>query len=77
MMRLPPGQMMMPQQMLPMQDAWKEHKTADGRSYYYNVHTMETTWNKPNFAPQQGSHVISKVLISIGFCEFNILVWNK
>lgn len=54
MMRPPPGQMMMQQQMHPMQDAWKEHKTADGRSYYYNVHTMETTWNKPNFVPQQG-----------------------
>merc|ERR1719489_527802 len=53
MMRPPPGQMMMRQQMRPMQDAWKEHKTADGRSYYYNVHTMETTWNKPNFVPQQ------------------------
>ena len=55
MMRPPPGQMMMRQQMRPMQDAWKEHKTADGRSYYYNVHTMETTWNKPNFVPQQGT----------------------
>jgi len=27
---------------------WKELKTADGQSYYYNVHTKETTWNVPD-----------------------------
>ena len=26
---------------------WSEHKNADGRSYYYNSKTMESTWDKP------------------------------
>ena len=26
---------------------WAEHKTDDGRSYYYNSKTQETTWTKP------------------------------
>ncbi|XP_022246248.1 transcription elongation regulator 1-like isoform X2 [Limulus polyphemus] len=26
---------------------WTEHKTTDGRSYYYNSRTMQSTWDKP------------------------------
>uniref|UniRef100_T1IIS2 Transcription elongation regulator 1 n=1 Tax=Strigamia maritima TaxID=126957 RepID=T1IIS2_STRMM len=26
---------------------WSEHKTPDGRTYYYNCRTMESTWEKP------------------------------
>ena len=26
---------------------WSEHKNADGRSYYYNARTTESTWEKP------------------------------
>ena len=26
---------------------WSEHKNTDGRSYYYNARTMESTWEKP------------------------------
>lgn len=26
---------------------WSEHKNTDGRSYYYNSRTMESTWDKP------------------------------
>ncbi|XP_025093213.1 transcription elongation regulator 1-like isoform X2 [Pomacea canaliculata] len=26
---------------------WSEHKNTDGRSYYYNSRTMESTWEKP------------------------------
>lgn len=26
---------------------WTEHKNTDGRSYYYNSKTMESTWDKP------------------------------
>ncbi|KAK7207542.1 hypothetical protein BZA70DRAFT_271590 [Myxozyma melibiosi] len=27
---------------------WKEHKTSDGRKYYYNTQTKETSWAKPD-----------------------------
>lgn len=26
---------------------WQEHKTADGRAYYYNTTTKATQWTKP------------------------------
>ena len=26
---------------------WSEHKNADGRCYYYNARSMESTWEKP------------------------------
>lgn len=26
---------------------WREYRAPDGRKYYYNVKTKETTWNKP------------------------------
>jgi len=33
---------------------WQEHKDDDGRTYYYNTKTEETTWEKPlNFSSQE------------------------
>lgn len=26
---------------------WSEHKTMDGKSYYYNSRTLESVWEKP------------------------------
>ena len=27
---------------------WTEHKAADGRVYYYNMETKQSTWEKPD-----------------------------
>ena len=39
----PPG--MLPG--MPLMGEWSEHKTADGRVYYYNMRTMHSTWERP------------------------------
>ena len=33
---------------VPPHSEWSEHKMADGRSYYYNVKTKASVWEKPN-----------------------------
>ncbi|KAI8492878.1 transcription elongation regulator [Branchiostoma belcheri] len=46
---MPPG--MFPPQVTPqvtlLNGEWSEHRNADGRTYYYNHRTMESTWEKP------------------------------
>lgn len=32
---------------------WMEAKTEDGRSYYYNVDTRDTSWDRPTEVPGQ------------------------
>lgn len=32
---------------LPGAAVWQEHRTADGRTYYYNSATKVTQWTKP------------------------------
>ena len=51
-MAMPPG--MMPNPMLPGVGPvlvpameWREHKAPDGRTYYYNIRTMQSRWDKP------------------------------
>lgn len=29
-------------------DAWTEHKAPDGRTYYYNAATKQSSWTKPD-----------------------------
>ena len=31
----------------PAATTWQEYRSADGRVYYYNSATKETTWTKP------------------------------
>ena len=39
---------------------WSEHKNVDGRSYYYNSTTMESTWDKPQVLTDwEGVYVLS------------------
>lgn len=45
-------------------EVWVETKTPDGKSYYYNIRTRETTWTKP-----EGPNV--KVMVQDQVC-FNI-----
>ena len=36
---------------------WSEHRTADGRVYYYNSRTLQSTWERPkemDVPPVQG-----------------------
>ncbi|CAK8689189.1 unnamed protein product [Clavelina lepadiformis] len=51
-MGMPPG--MIPGPMMPggppmmaLAFEWREHKTPDGRTYYFNVRTMQSRWDKP------------------------------
>jgi len=42
---------------------WSEHKNTDGRFYYYNSRTMESTWERP------------KVLIDYEGMQFILLLY--
>lgn len=33
---------------------WTEYKTADGKTYYYNNRTLESTWEKPQELKDKG-----------------------
>lgn len=35
---------------------WSEYKTADGKMYYYNNRTLESTWEKPQALVEKGTH---------------------
>lgn len=46
-----PPPMVMPSQQLSPQtegDQWTEHKAPDGRVYYYNSVTKQSSWQKPD-----------------------------
>lgn len=39
-----------------MLSEWSEYKTADGKMYYYNNRTLESTWEKPQELKEKGMH---------------------
>ena len=45
----PPGLPMPPPLGMPPGPSteWSEHRTADGRVYYYNSRTLQSTWERP------------------------------
>ena len=38
---------------------WTEYKTADGKTYYYNNRTLESTWEKPQELKEKGIVVMT------------------
>ena len=50
---------------------WSEHKNTDGRSYYYNSRTMESTWEKPqvltDWEGESVSHWVCNSLSCAGY----------
>lgn len=49
---------------------WSEHKNTDGRVYFYNSRSMESTWEKPKvLADWEGrSHDLAMTLV----CKMNV-----
>uniref|UniRef100_A0A672ZW28 Transcription elongation regulator 1 n=1 Tax=Sphaeramia orbicularis TaxID=375764 RepID=A0A672ZW28_9TELE len=37
---------------------WSEYKTADGKTYYYNNRTLESTWEKPQALLEKGRQTV-------------------
>lgn len=46
---------------------WTEYKTADGKTYYYNNRTLESTWEKPQELKEKGT---------LGFFFTTALYWG-
>ncbi|KAM9306006.1 pre-mRNA-processing factor 40 homolog A [Gastrophryne carolinensis] len=39
---------------------WTEHKSPDGRTYYYNIETKQSTWEKPDELKSPTEQLLSK-----------------
>ncbi|KAG9471792.1 pre-mRNA-processing factor 40 homolog A isoform X2 [Eleutherodactylus coqui] len=39
---------------------WTEHKSPDGRTYYYNIETKQSTWEKPDDMKTAAEQMLSK-----------------
>uniref|UniRef100_A0A3P8VTI4 Pre-mRNA-processing factor 40 homolog A n=1 Tax=Cynoglossus semilaevis TaxID=244447 RepID=A0A3P8VTI4_CYNSE len=58
---MPPG-MMPPMGAPPMgqKSVWTEHKSLDGKTYYYNTETKQSTWEKPDDLKSPVEQMLSK-----------------
>ena len=58
--------------------AWEEFKNPEGRAYFYNSKTTESTWDKPivlnDVIGKRGVEMIFKRLISLQMYKIN---WNR
>uniref|UniRef100_A0A669PJD7 Pre-mRNA-processing factor 40 homolog A n=1 Tax=Phasianus colchicus TaxID=9054 RepID=A0A669PJD7_PHACC len=60
-----PGMMMSHMSQAAMQptvpkSTWTEHKSPDGRTYYYNTETKQSTWEKPDDLKTPAEQLLSK-----------------
>uniref|UniRef100_A0A672V225 Pre-mRNA-processing factor 40 homolog A n=1 Tax=Strigops habroptila TaxID=2489341 RepID=A0A672V225_STRHB len=44
----------------PKSSTWTEHKSPDGRTYYYNTETKQSTWEKPDDLKTPAEQLLSK-----------------
>uniref|UniRef100_A0A8C9VXB1 Pre-mRNA-processing factor 40 homolog A n=1 Tax=Scleropages formosus TaxID=113540 RepID=A0A8C9VXB1_SCLFO len=42
------------------QSVWTEHKSVDGKTYYYNTETKQSTWEKPDDLKSPAEQLLSK-----------------
>uniref|UniRef100_A0A4W6FP18 PRP40 pre-mRNA processing factor 40 homolog A n=1 Tax=Lates calcarifer TaxID=8187 RepID=A0A4W6FP18_LATCA len=58
---IPPG-IMPPMGAPPMgqKSLWTEHKSLDGKTYYYNTETKQSTWEKPDELKSPAEQMLSK-----------------
>uniref|UniRef100_A0A8C5FPA7 Transcription elongation regulator 1 n=1 Tax=Gadus morhua TaxID=8049 RepID=A0A8C5FPA7_GADMO len=65
-MHIPLDDSCMPPSMVPMMPPplpeWSEYKTVDGKTYYYNNRTLESTWEKPQALLEKGFACLSQEL---------------
>uniref|UniRef100_A0A8C8DQ33 Pre-mRNA-processing factor 40 homolog A n=1 Tax=Oryzias sinensis TaxID=183150 RepID=A0A8C8DQ33_9TELE len=55
-----PGMMMAPRIPAATKSVWTEHKSLDGKTYYYNTETKQSTWEKPDDLKSPAEQLLSK-----------------
>lgn len=50
-----------------LKTVWTEHKAPDGRTYYYNNDTKQSSWEKPDEFKTQAE--VSKLLLDLHLKE--------